>query len=145
MKPEYLHCFNCEIEMQVKEDKKGQLSCSNCGLIHLSATMIQEEKPFHLINEIHNNFYQNLARKFDDLLVEGLKRKGFKFENKSEIEDFIKTRCECKDNVKLQERVYYVDNIPFFLHNYKIQITEQPLTKERPFTLTANCGSYSFL
>ena len=28
-----LYCFQCEIEMPVKE-KNGVLSCSNCGLIH---------------------------------------------------------------------------------------------------------------
>jgi len=29
----YAHCFECEIEMPVKE-KDGVLYCSNCGLIH---------------------------------------------------------------------------------------------------------------
>jgi hypothetical protein len=28
-----LHCFECEIEMPVKE-KDGQFYCSNCGLYH---------------------------------------------------------------------------------------------------------------
>ncbi len=28
-----LHCFQCEIEMPVKE-KNGKIFCSNCGLIH---------------------------------------------------------------------------------------------------------------
>ena len=30
---EKLHCFECEIEMPVKNNS-GVLSCSNCGLIH---------------------------------------------------------------------------------------------------------------
>jgi len=30
---EGLHCFQCEIEMPVKE-KDGELYCKNCGLIH---------------------------------------------------------------------------------------------------------------
>jgi hypothetical protein len=30
---EELYCFQCEIEMPVKE-KKGRLSCANCGLSH---------------------------------------------------------------------------------------------------------------
>jgi len=29
----YLHCFECEFEMPVKE-KNGQMYCSNCGLRH---------------------------------------------------------------------------------------------------------------
>lgn len=28
-----IHCFQCEIEMPVKE-KNGRLYCSNCGLYH---------------------------------------------------------------------------------------------------------------
>lgn len=28
-----LHCYECEIEMPVKE-KNGKLFCSNCGLCH---------------------------------------------------------------------------------------------------------------
>ncbi|EKT3963226.1 hypothetical protein AAIP55_000805 [Flavobacterium psychrophilum] len=32
-KREKLHCFECEIEMPVKE-KNGVLSCSNCGLAY---------------------------------------------------------------------------------------------------------------
>jgi ribosomal protein L37AE/L43A len=30
---ERLHCFDCEIEMPVKE-KNGRMYCSNCGLPH---------------------------------------------------------------------------------------------------------------
>lgn len=29
----YLHCYQCEIEMPVKE-KNGNLYCENCGLLH---------------------------------------------------------------------------------------------------------------
>lgn len=29
----YLYCFECEIETPIKQ-KKGILSCENCGLIH---------------------------------------------------------------------------------------------------------------
>lgn len=31
--PKELYCFECEIEMPVKE-KNGRFFCSNCGLIH---------------------------------------------------------------------------------------------------------------
>ncbi|MGV8814764.1 MAG: DUF7220 family protein [Gelidibacter sp.] len=32
-KTEWMHCFECEIEMPIKE-KDGDVFCSNCGLIH---------------------------------------------------------------------------------------------------------------
>jgi len=31
---EWLHCFQCEIEMPVKKSSNGYRYCSNCGLIH---------------------------------------------------------------------------------------------------------------
>jgi len=30
----YLYCFECEIETETKENKNGQLYCSQCGLKH---------------------------------------------------------------------------------------------------------------
>jgi len=30
----YLHCFECEIETETKENKNGQLYCLQCGLKH---------------------------------------------------------------------------------------------------------------
>jgi len=30
----YVFCFECEIETETKENKNGQLYCSQCGLKH---------------------------------------------------------------------------------------------------------------
>lgn len=94
-----------------------------------------------LINE---NLINNLATKFDYLLIEGLKRKGFVFADQEQTFNFVKENCKCEDYKEKQERIYFVNDIPFFLHNYKIDIPEVKNINSN-ITLTANYGSYAFL
>lgn len=87
----------------------------------------------------------NLNEKLEDLVIEGLKRKGFEFKHKIELEAFIKERCRCEDNIYLKEKVYYVDNKPFFLHNYKIEPLQIPSITDEGCRITANLGAYTYL
>ena len=86
----------------------------------------------------------DLSFKFDKLIIEGLKRKGFEFKHKLELEAFIKERCRCEDNVDLKKRTYYIDNIPFFLHDYNIEPIDHIKTNDG-YTITANLGTYTYL
>ena len=87
----------------------------------------------------------DLNKQLEDYVIEGLKIKGFEFKHKNKLEAFLKERCTCEDNVHLKERVYYVDNIPFFLHNYKIEPLQMPSTTDRGYKLTVNLGTYAYL
>ena len=95
-------------------------------------------------NQITNYIINYLVNKLDNIIVEGLKLKGFKFKNKNELETFIKTRCRRTDNIKLKEHIYYVDNIPFLLHNYEV-IYEPITVEDKEIKINANFGKYSFL
>lgn len=96
------------------------------------------------IHDVTSRLYSDLQNKLEDYIIEGLKRKGFEFENKTELENFVKTRCECKDNVSFKERIYYADNIPFFLHKY--EIIYEPITEDNNgIKMSANYGSYAYL
>jgi hypothetical protein len=55
--------------------------------------------------------YQN---KINNLFKEGLKRKGFEFENESDYLSFISINC--RGFSKGNETTYYVNNIPFFFY-----------------------------
>jgi hypothetical protein len=90
--------------------------------------------------EITNSFNSE----FESLIIQGLKLKGFEFENKNEIELFIQTRCNRVNNIQEQRYIYYVDNIPFLLHSYKIDYSSFFQINDLT-TITANYGSYSFL
>ena len=49
------------------------------------------------------------------------------------------------DNIDLKEKVYYVDNTPFFLHNYKSEPLQMPSITEREYKITSNLGNYAYL
>lgn len=76
-------------------------------------------KPGHL-SDIIKMATADLNKQFEDAVTEGLRRKGFKFETRVELEDFVKQHCCSADDVRLKQTTYYVNDIPFFLHNYKI-------------------------
>ncbi len=95
-------------------------------------------------SKLVNMMSNDLKTKLDTCLIEGLKRKGFEFENRLELEAFIKERCRCEDNIVLKEKVYYVDEIPFLLHNYKSEPLQMSIT-DRKCTATANLGTYAYL
>jgi len=96
------------------------------------------------MHDAMNKLCKDLNGKLDSYLVEGLKRKGFKFSTQFELEKFIKNRCRCEDNMHLKERIYYVDDTPFFLHRYEIEM-EPLITEDRKITMSANYGSFAYL
>jgi hypothetical protein len=75
-------------------------------------------------------------------MIEGLKLKGFTFENQTDLIEFIKNRVVCHDRPHAQEKTYLVDNIPFFLHKYGIYFCEMVSDNGK---FTANYGEYKFL
>lgn len=107
------------------------------NIIKKSFTRLIEE-------EATKRLYSNLHSKFDELFIEGLKRKGFEFDNLIETEEFVKHRCICEDNTLKSERIFYVDEVPFFLHRYKTEV-EIPALDENRIYISATIGTYSFL
>jgi len=100
---------------------------------------------YDIIHGVIGRLFADINRKLEDYVIEGLKRKGFEFKHKLELEQFVTERCRCENNIDLKEKVYYVDNIPFFLHNYKSELLHMPLITDREFKLTANLGTYAYL
>lgn len=100
---------------------------------------------FDYRSEVYCKLTNNLIDQFNKVFIEGLKLKGFQFATDQELEDFIKIRCRCEDNVEFKERVYYVDNIPFLLHNYKSEVITDPRLTGDSHVVTASYGDYAYL
>ena len=94
---------------------------------------------------IINNTVVFVQKQLENLVIEGLKRKGFLFKNKMELEKFIVSNCRCEDNVNLKKRTYFVNDFPFFLHFYGVQIDSNPVYANGITTISANYGNYAFL
>lgn len=97
-----------------------------------------------LVASVTSELISGLHKKLEDFVIEGLKRKGFEFENKSELEDFFRKRVTRTDNIEFKEHLYYVDDVAFFLHNY--EIIYEPITEDNNgIKISANYGSYAYL
>jgi len=106
---------------------------------------MNEEKEHHknLEHGIVNMISKDLVNKMEELFIEGLKRKGFEFENKIELANFIVNRCrqECSyDNKKI---TYYVDDIPFFFWNHEIKL--KTINEVNEIKFSSSYGSYAYL
>jgi hypothetical protein len=106
----------------------------------------EELKTSHdMIQNVMSRLYTDLLKKVDEAMEEGLRLKGFEFENRIELIEFIKTRCRCEDRVDVKERVYYVDDIPFFLHSYGGEMDLKPTTEGRSYIMAATYGGFAYL
>lgn len=86
----------------------------------------------------------SLNSKIENIFIEGLKRKNYAFLSRRELIPFIEKHCRCEDNIVHQEKVYYVNDIPFLIHQYKYEIGPV-LEVNRVVTFSASAGSYSFV
>ncbi len=86
-----------------------------------------------------------LNKQLEDYMIEGLKIKGFEFENRMELESFIKSNCRCEDRSDIKQRTYFANDIPFFLHCYEIEMDLNPITIDREVKMSANYGRYACL
>ena len=95
-----------------------------------------------IFHEINKQLIEQLESKIDSLIVQGLSLKGYDFNSREEIIDFISKNCTCKDNVDAGIRIYCVNEVPFFEHRYKTECSSF-LENVNEFKITI--GDYKFL
>lgn len=113
----------------------------------LNKSAINEEfTPACFIDNVIGRLSSELNHKLENYMVEGLKRKGFEFKNRMELETFIKSNCRCEDQTDVKERTYFVNDIPFFLHRYEIKMDLNPITNDiGRVKMSANYGSFAYI
>ena len=105
----------------------------------------EPQDPTLLIAYVIGRLSSQLNKQLEDYMIEGLKRKGFNFQNRIELENFIKSNCRCEDRTDIKQRTYFVNDIPFFLHCYEIEMDLTPITTDREVKMSANYGRYTYL
>lgn len=106
----------------------------------------EEDLPnYDIIHGVIGRLSAEINQKLDDFIVEGLKRKGFEFKNGSELREFVTLRCRCEDDLSIKKKTFFVDDIPFFLHNYNTEIIKSTMDIDEPFKITGDLGSYAYL
>jgi hypothetical protein len=92
-------------------------------------------------NQIINLVSKNLSNKFQEIIIEGLKLKGYEFQSQEELFQFIKENCVKHDYPHLHEAIYFVKGERFLLHKYE---TEFSFSENRK-SINASYGSFAFL
>ena len=103
------------------------------------------QDPPLLIADFIVRLSSQLNKQLEDCIIEGLKRKGFEFKNRLELENFIKSNCRFEDRTDIKQRTYFVNDIPFLLHCYEIEMDLNPIQTDREFEISANYGRYAYL
>lgn len=113
------------------QDKVGQES------------IFKNSNRFEEVHNISNSLHEHISKTLDEYAIEGLRRKGFEFKNDRDLHEFVKTRCRCADHVGVRQRTYYVDDIPFLLHEYSIgKIIEERTDRSITFKVTSSGFHY---
>ena len=92
-----------------------------------------------------NKIANDLVKTFDDYIIYGLKLKGFDFGDNQSLEEFIKSRCRCEYYIPRREWTYFVDDEPFLLHNYEIDMNFGYEKTDRNTKITATYGYIKYL
>ena len=96
------------------------------------------------LDEISKDLYANLINQLDDYFLKGLERKGYTFKTIPERNEFIKTRCRCEDSLRLQQKTYFVDDVPFIMWKYPKNI-DLKWEHGKDITVSAEYGSFYYL
>lgn len=92
--------------------------------------------------QIVSDAIKKLENKMEDLLIQGLRNKGYEFEDRYELKLFIATYCRCEDYQDKGEKIYFVKDLPFFLHIYKV---DSLVNTNKGNSISINYGNYAFL
>jgi len=123
-----------------------ELLTLNLAQMKLERTMFDlPQDPPLLIADVIGRLFSQLNKQLEDYMIEGLKRKGFEFENRIQLENFINSNCRCEDRIDIKQRTYFANDIPFFLHCYEIEMDLNPITTDREVKMSANYGRYAYL
>lgn len=93
-------------------------------------------------NEIVKTLVSKLNDKLDQAFIVGLEKKGYYFDTKLQLEEFIKTKCRAEVCAHMKEKVFFVDDKPFMKWSYDIKLEMGYPTE---YKATAEMGSYVYL
>ena len=93
------------------------------------------------IQEINNKIVNELQSKLEYIIVEGLKLKGYEFEDEKSLFDFVSENCYINEP-NLSVSIYLVKGIPFLEYYCGFNIKK---LDDDSSTFKAEGGKYRFL
>lgn len=92
-------------------------------------------------NYLASKLTNDLTSKINYIFTEGLKLKGYEFQSKNELEEFVKKYCRCDFFPSKQHKIFYVKEEPFLLYIMK----EEPIINLDRNTIHGSLGMYKYL
>ncbi len=84
---------------------------------------MQENKKldFNYEQKLQERIIDGYFKKIDELIIEGLKRKGYIFESREERRDFLKRHGESFNSIDIKSTTYFIKKEPFLeIYNEEI-------------------------
>jgi len=95
---------------------------------------------------IQDKIIEDYQNQIEKCIINGLKRKGYKFKNKVELSEFLIMNCHCMDHVQSKIRIYYVNDTPFLQQDYNSDIRiEEDHSSVQPIKIKASFGYCKYL
>lgn len=85
-----------------------------------------EDRVLDLQRDMAQRYLDAINAKIDDLITEGLRRKGYTFETRYQMIRFIRKYCRCEIS-HLKEKKYFVKEVPFLLFVENIDVITENL------------------
>ena len=89
--------------------------CDKPESAHFSFDPIIYSEFGDLIQSKMEEAVQLMNDELDEVIVKGLKRKGFEFNSMKELSEFIKERGRIEVAADSENKTYYIDEIPFLI------------------------------
>ena len=84
-----------------------------------------------------------ISNRIDEIITEGLRRKGFEFEDKKELIKFVQRHCECVHGVLAKTKTYYANGEAFLIWEENYEITQS--YQDGNIIFHADCGKYEYV
>jgi hypothetical protein len=96
-------------------------------------------------HKIIRDLTRQINQRLNEIFIEGLRRKGFYYDDEEELADFVKENCRCEDHTSKSERIYFVNDIPFLIHYYKANLGMQIDHNGFKTSIEADYGDFAYL
>jgi len=103
-----------------------------------------EDFNFDVPNKMISRILDEFHNRFQQVLIEGLLKKGISIKDKKDLLDFIEKHCRREVYRNNTEHIYYIDNVPFlkFTHDNYVNM---PVFDNGQYRVSANMGTYEFI
>lgn len=126
--------------------KNNNLQITDFDFLKLQLKELELPDGLTAVDDMLTCWGKRLANEANLYLVEGLKLKGFSFEDDLDVIKFVSSRCVVTVDEATNMATYYVDGVPFLARDFRFAVINTSyFDLERNVIVAANRNGYFFL